>query len=95
MVGMNLGASRIGAHVVVLSKTEAGFNPVDSFDIQVKGADPLPPIGPIGLAIHAAKEPAQTLSADGKKLADQISKKLRKDMTVSKSAYVIPPIFTH
>lgn len=95
MAGMNLGASRIGAHVVVLSKTEAGFNPVDSFDIQVKGADPLPPIGPIGLAIHAAKEPGQTLSADGKKLADQISKKLRKDMTVSKSAYVIPPIFTH
>lgn len=96
MAGMNLGASRIGAHVVVLSKTQTGFNPIDGFDIQVKGGDPLPPIGPIGLAIHAAREPGQTLPADGKKLADQILKKLGKDTTVSKSAYVIPPpLFTH
>jgi hypothetical protein len=96
MAGMNLGASRVGAHVLVLSKTRTGFNPIDGFDIQVKGGDPLPPIGPIGLAIHAAREPGQTLSADGKKLADQILKKLGKDTTVSKSAYVIPPpLFTH
>ena len=91
IAGMNLGASRIGARVVVLSKTQTGFNAVDSFDIQVKGGDPLPPIGPIGLAIHAAREPGQTLPADGKKLADQILKKLGKDTTVLKGAYVIPP----
>jgi hypothetical protein len=76
---MNIGASRIEAHVIVLSKTKAGFTTVDSFDIQVKGGDPLPPLGPVGLAIHAAREPGQTLSADAKKLADQLLKKLAKD----------------
>jgi hypothetical protein len=79
LIGMNIGASRIEAHVIVLSKTKAGFTTVDSFDIQVKGGDPLPPLGPVGLAIHAAREPGQTLSADAKKLADQLLKKLAKD----------------
>ncbi len=49
MAGMNLGASHIGAHVVVFSKTQAGVSPVDSFDIQVKGGDPLPLLVPSGL----------------------------------------------
>ncbi|WP_158822510.1 DUF4410 domain-containing protein [Granulicella sp. S156] len=79
LIGMNVGASRIGAHVIVLSKTNAGLTTVDSFDIQVKGGDALPPLGPVGLAIHAARDPGQTLSADAKKLADQLLKRLAKD----------------
>jgi Domain of unknown function (DUF4410) len=76
MVGFGWGASQIGAHVVVLSKTETGFAPVDSFDVQAKGRNILPPIGLAGVAIHAAKAPRQTLSADANKLAGQIVKKL-------------------
>jgi hypothetical protein len=44
MVGFGWGASQIGAHVVVLSKTNAGFAPVDSFDVQVKARNILPPL---------------------------------------------------
>jgi hypothetical protein len=90
LLGMNLGASHIGAHVIVFSKTKAGFTTVDSFDIQVKGGDPLPPIGPMALAIHAAREHGQTLSADAKKLADQVVKKLAKDKAASGSSDVMP-----
>ena len=81
MVGFGWGASRIGAHVVVLSKTETGFAPVDSFDVQVKARNILPPIGAVGLAVHAAKAPTQTLSADAKELAGQIVKKLNEPET--------------
>jgi Domain of unknown function (DUF4410) len=76
MVGFGWGASQIGAHVVVLSKTKVGFAPVDSFDVQVKARNILPPIGVVGLAINAAKAPSQTLSADANKLAGEIVKKL-------------------
>jgi len=76
MIGMNVGASRLAAHVNVLSKAETGFTPVDSFDVQVKGGSVLPPLGPIGFAAHAAMQPRQTLSADARKLADQVVKKL-------------------
>lgn len=81
MVGFGWGASRIGAHVVVLAKTETGFAPVDSFDVQVKARNILPPIGAVGLAVHAAKAPTQTLSADAKELAGQIVKKLNEPET--------------
>ena len=81
IVGFGWGASRIGAHVVVLSKTETGFAPVDSFDVQVKARNILPPIGAVGLAVHAAKAPRQTLSADAEKLAGQIVKKLNEPET--------------
>ncbi len=80
MIGFGLGASQLEAHVVLLSKTETGFTPVDSFDVQVKGRAILPPAGPAGVAVHAAKEFRETLTADAKKLADQIVKKLNNDM---------------
>ncbi len=76
LIGFGLGASRIGAHVIVLSKGENGFAPVDSFDVQVQARNILPPVGAIGLAAHAAKAPAQTLSADADKLAAEIVKQL-------------------
>jgi hypothetical protein len=104
LVGMNLGASHLGVHVVVLSRTKDGWDPKDTFDVQVKGGDILPPLGPIGLAAHAARDTRQTLPEDAKKLADKVLKQLAKDMkaheqaarnTASTSAYVIPPLFTH
>lgn len=73
---MNLGTSHLDAHVKILSKAETGFLPVAEFDIQAKGGKILPPLGPIGLAAHAAAERRETLTADGKKLADALLKKL-------------------
>lgn len=80
LIGMNVGASHLGAHVVALSKTKDGWSPIDTFDIQVKGGDVLPPLGAVGFAVNAARDTHQSLSADAKKLADQILKKLSKDM---------------
>ena len=76
---MNVGASYLGVHVVALSRTKDGWDPVDTFDMQVKGGDLLPPLGPAGLAVHAARDRRQTLSADARKLADQILKELSQD----------------
>jgi hypothetical protein len=80
LIGMNAGASHLAVHVVALTRTKDGWSPMDTFDIQVKGGDVLPPIGPMGLAVHAARDTQQTLSADAKKLADHILKKLSQDM---------------
>ena len=80
LVGMNLGASHLGVHIVALSRTDHGWAPTDTFDVKVKGGDLLPPLGPIGLAAHAAKDTRQGLSTEAKKLADQVVKKLAKDM---------------
>lgn len=79
MVGFNLGASHLGAHVIVLTKTQSGFSPIDSFDIAVKGGNILPPIGPIGVGVRIAKVSRETDSATAKKLAGQILKRLAKD----------------
>jgi hypothetical protein len=103
LIGMNVGASHLGVHVVALSRTKDGFSPVDTFDIQVKGGDALPPFGAAGLAVHAARDRHQNLSGDAKKLADQILKKLSQDTKAreqaaknsgSVSERVIPPLFT-
>ena len=76
LIGMGLGMSHLEAHVKILSKREAGFVPVDEFDVQAQGGKVLPPLGPIGLAAHAVAEPHETLSADAVKLADALLKKL-------------------
>jgi hypothetical protein len=86
LVGLNLGASHLGVHVVVLSRTRDGWDPKDTFDIQVKGGDILPPLGPIGLGVHAAKDTRQTLSADAKKVADKVLKQLAKDTKAREQA---------
>ena len=80
LIGMNVGASRLAVHVVILSKTARGTSPVDTFDIKVKGGNLLPPLGPVALGVHVAMGFRQTLSADAKKLAGQILKKYAKDM---------------
>ena len=80
LVGMNLGTSYLAAHVRILSETRSGLVPLDEFDVKTKGGKVLPPIGPIGLAAHAASERKETLSADAKKLADQILKRVANTM---------------
>jgi hypothetical protein len=79
MLGFNLGASRVGAHVIVLTRTQSGFSPIDSFDIEVKGGNALPPLGPIGVGVRLAQVSRETDSATAKKLADQILKRVAKD----------------
>ena len=86
LIGMNVGASHLNAHVVALSKTKDGWSPVDSFDVQVKGGDVLPPLGPVGMAVHAARDTQQSLSSDGKKVADQILKKLSQNTKAREEA---------
>jgi len=86
LIGMNVGASHLNVHVVAFSKTRDGWNPIDNFDIQVKGGDVLPPLGPAGLAWHAARDSQQTLTGDAKKLADQILKRLTEDTKAREQA---------
>lgn len=86
LVGMGVGASHLDVHVVVLSKGSAGWNPIDTFDIHVKGGSLLPPLGPMGLAMHAVRDTHQNLPADAKKLADKILKQLAKDMKAREKA---------
>jgi hypothetical protein len=88
---MNVGASRLNVHVVALSRTKDGWSPVDTFDIQVKGGNILPPVGPAGLAVNAARDTRLGLSADAKKLAGRISKKLTQDMRARTVQPTLPP----
>jgi hypothetical protein len=78
MAGMNLGASELAAHVVVQLKTADALVAVKEFDATAKGAKKLPPLSVVGVATHAAAERKETLSADAKRLADEIVKTLSK-----------------
>jgi hypothetical protein len=87
LVGMGVGSSMLSVHVIALRKTEDGFHPFDDFALEVKGGDKLPPLGPAGLAVHAARDRQQTLGADAGKIADKILKKIASDQkTKQKSA---------
>jgi hypothetical protein len=81
MAGMDLGASHLAAHVVVQLKTEHALVVFKEFDASTKGSRTLPPIGVVGVATHAASERRETLSADAKRLADEILKTLSKKAT--------------
>jgi hypothetical protein len=76
MAGMNLGASRLAAHVVVQLKTDDALVAVKEFDATTEGSMKLPPLGMVGVATHAAAEKRETLDADAKRLADEIFKTL-------------------
>jgi Domain of unknown function (DUF4410) len=76
MAGMNMGASHLGAHVVAKIKTADGLVSYKEFDAAAKGGKVLPPIGPVGVATHAAAERRETLTADAKRLANDIAKNL-------------------
>jgi hypothetical protein len=85
LVGMNMGASKLAVHILFQIKTSSGYTLLDSFDDQVKGGSLLPPIGPVGLVVHAIKMPKETLSADAKKMAGRIAKKLAQDLKQNES----------
>jgi hypothetical protein len=93
IVGLGLGRSCLAAHVVLFLKTEAGVNSMDSFDLQVKGGSFLPP-GPLTVPVNAATAKSQTLSGDGKKLADRIVKRLDTDSVFATvaSAFTASPL---
>jgi hypothetical protein len=78
MAGMNMGTSHLGAHVIAKIKTADGVVVYKEFDAVAKGGKILPPIGPVGVATHAAAERRETLSADAKRLADDIVSQLGK-----------------
>jgi hypothetical protein len=76
MAGMNMGASHLGAHVVAKIKTPDGLVTYKEFDALAKGGKVLPPLGPVGVATHAAAERRETLTADARRLANDIAKNL-------------------
>jgi hypothetical protein len=79
LVGVGLGASHLSAHVRVFYVGASGSVPVDEFDLEVKGSNKLPPLGPAGLTFNTLSEKRETLQADAKRLADSILKKLKRD----------------
>jgi len=77
MAGMNLGASRLDAHIIIYRKSNSGLVQVEDTTLVTKGRMILPPLGPVGLATHALAEHRETLSADAKKLGDKIAKRIK------------------
>lgn len=80
LAGMGLGASHLSAHVRLFYAGVSTPVPFDEFNLSVKGSKRLPPIGPVGLGINAVSEKRETLQADAKRLADNILKRLKKDL---------------
>jgi hypothetical protein len=85
LVGMGVGSSELSVHVIAVRKTEDGFHPFDDFALEVKGSNKLPPLGPAGLAVHAARERQLTLGADAGKIADKILKKIASDQNTKQN----------
>ncbi|MBV9929194.1 MAG: DUF4410 domain-containing protein [Acidobacteria bacterium] len=79
MVGLGFGASHLGAHVVLLSKTEGGFTLIDSFDLKLKGRNLLPPGASTAVVQATIMEKRQNLQGLARKLADGVVKRLDED----------------
>jgi len=69
LFGFPVGESRLGAHIIFLSKGRTGVIPLDSFDLVVKG-----------MWIDGAEDPHENLSLDAGDLADKVVRKLGRDM---------------
>jgi hypothetical protein len=80
MLGFGLGASRLYAHVILLSKTESGFTHMDSFDLKMRGRNLLPPGISTAVIQAAFMERRQKLPALARKLADRVVKRLDGDL---------------
>ena len=76
MFGLGLGASHLVAHIVLLSKTESGFTPFDSFDLKLKGRNLFPPGASTAVVQAAIMERRQNLQGLARKLADKVVKRL-------------------
>lgn len=73
VVGFNLGASVLAAHVQLYRRDQSQLQLVREFDVEVTGANKLPPIGPVGLAVHGVRGMHETLAADVAKLSKKIA----------------------
>ena len=80
MIGLGLGASRLSAHIALLSKTERGFTPIDSFDIKLKGRNLFPPGASTAVIQATIMERRQNLQGLARKLADRVVKRLDNDL---------------
>ena len=76
MFGLGLGASHLAARIVLLSKTEGGFTPVDSFDLKLKGRNLFPPGASTAVVQAAVMERRQNLQGLARKLANKVVKRL-------------------
>jgi hypothetical protein len=80
MFGLGLGASHLGAHIVLLSKTESGFAPIDSFDLKLKGRNLFPPGASTAVVQATIMEKRQNLQGLARKLAERVAKRLDGDL---------------
>ena len=75
LVGMGMGAGVLSAHVQVYRVARLGSIWSASSTRRVHGANKLPPLGPVGLAVHGIRR-GLTLAADVDKLAKLISRRI-------------------
>ena len=76
LIGVGLGASVLAVHVRVYRGGGAHLERIGEFDSQVEGENKLPPIGPVGLAVHGIRGLKLTLAGDADKLAKLIAKRV-------------------
>jgi len=76
LVGLNMGASVLAAHVQLYRREPTQLRLVRAFDVQVTGVNKLPPIGPVGLAVHGVRDLHETLGADAVKLSRRIAEQV-------------------
>jgi len=76
LVGLGLGASVLSVHVQVYRGGQTDLVLADEFDTEVQGENKLPPIGPVGLAVHGIRGHTLTLSADADKAARLIAQRV-------------------
>ena len=69
LLGVGLGASVLSVHAQVYRSVQADLDQIGEFDTEVEGENKLPPIGPIGLAVHGIRGLKLTLAGDADKLA--------------------------
>jgi len=76
LIGMGMGASVLSVHIQVYRGNQANLGLIGEFDTEVTGENKLPPIGPVGLALHGIKGHSLTLKADTGKLAKLIAQRI-------------------
>jgi hypothetical protein len=69
LVGLGMGASTLSAHIQLYRDDHL----LREFDVAVTGTNKLPPIGPVGLAVHGVRDLHESLGADATKLSRRIA----------------------
>jgi len=73
LVGLGMGASVLAVQVQVYRGLQPRADLIGEFDTEVQGENKLPPIGPVGLAVHGIRGRKLNLKADADKLAKLIA----------------------